>query len=186
MFWLAIFGGILFAAFIAITVRHAQKHVWRQGDLLAFIALIVTCGGAMALTYLKVRQNDVFVRQADQLIGVLTSERHGQINVVIGQVLREIIGTQAWDIKLNSAGVLIVLLSLGLVIGVRQFKFRLPGGAEASIGGGTDDAREAATQAARATAEAAESKAEQIAEQGPPATPPPVADGELPEDQKIK
>lgn len=177
--WLALAGVILFALFVVLSVRHAQKYSWRQGDLLAFIALIVTCGGAMALTLLKVRQNDVFVRQADQLIAVLTSERHGTVSKTIGEVLSEIIGTQAWDIKLNSAGVIIVLLSLGLVIGVRQFKFRLPGGAEASIGGGTD-AREAATEAARATADAAEDKADKIAEANKP------VDGELPEGDKIK
>jgi hypothetical protein len=178
MIIIALVIGAGFALFLFLLLRFANPGVWTHRDILAFI---VTCGGAMALTFVKFLQNEVFVRQADRLINELVRERSTAVHPDLGEVLKEIISTQSTDITMNSAGVLVVLLSLGLVIGVRTFKGRLPGGAEFEMGGG-EGAHSAAAQGAKAAAKAADDKADAIAEEGLDAT----GDGELPERDRIK
>jgi hypothetical protein len=180
MIIIAILGATAFVVALTLLLRYAKVPAWSHRDLLAFIALIATVGGAILLTMLKVMQNDVFNRQADRLITELV--RDSNVRSEVGQVLNTIIDAQAWNIKMDSAGIIVVLLSLGLVISSRIIKGKILGN---EFEMGTQHEREAAAAAAgaRATAKAADEKADSIA-----ATPAAAAlgEGELPETEKIR
>ena len=151
----------------ALFVRYAKLPPWTHRDLLAFLALLATIGGAMILTILKQLQTEKFNEQSDRLITELVRERPTQVNEAVGGALTTIIDSLTWNSKLDSAGIIVVLLSLGLVISARTLKGKIFGG-EFEMGSGSEEQRRAAAaQGAAATAEAANEKAEQIADGGP-------------------
>lgn len=140
-----------------LLVRYAKLPPWTHRDLLAFTALIGTIGGAMVLTILKWQQVESFNAQSNRLITELVTERKGTLSDSVGSALETIIGGLTWDLKLTSAGILVVLLSLGLVISARTIKGKIFGNElEMNTGG--------AAEGARATADAANAKAEEIAD----------------------
>lgn len=188
MLWLTIFGTIAFIIALYVLVRYAKLPAWSHRDLLAFIALIATIGGAIVLTVLKWSQSVRFNDQTDRLISELVKDRPTAINQAIGEALGTIISALTWDLKLTSAGILVVLLSLGLVISSRVIRGKI-WGSEFEL---SNEQREAAAAAAaaRATADAADRQATDIAQSGPAAATSAGSgatdDGELPESEKIK
>jgi hypothetical protein len=158
--------GLLIAA--GLMVRYAKLPPWTHRDLLAFVALVGTIGGAIILTLLKWLQTERFNEQSDRLITELVRERPSQLNDAVGGALSTIIDAVTWDLKLTSVGIIVVLLSLGLVISARTLKGKFLGN---EFEMGTDEHVAAAT-AALETARAANEKANQIA--GTPASPQPA------------
>lgn len=177
MTWVLVIGGIVAAAGLVVMLFKVKLPPWGHRDLLAFIALVATIGGAMILTLLKWVQTDKFNQQTDRLITELLRERPGAVNDSVGRVLTTIVDALTWDLKLTSVGIIVVLLSLGLVISSRIIKGKVLGN-EFEMQTSTDNA---AANAAFQTAQAAEVKAEEIARTS--AAPGP---GELPEKDKIK
>lgn len=162
--------GLIIAA--ALFLRFAKLPPWTHRDLLAFFALLATIGGAMILTLLKWLQSEKFNEQSDRLISELVRERPTLVNEAVGEALETIIDALTWDLKLTSAGIIVVLLSLGLVISARTLKGKIFGG-EFEMGTGE---QRAAAEGARKTADAAESEADRIAAGAPPPAPKPAAD----------
>lgn len=181
MLWVALLIAIIMPVATFMLLRFAKLPPWGHRDLLAFMALVATIGGAMILTMMKWIQTDKFNQQTDRLISELVRERPTQVNNAVGGALNTIVDALTWDLKLTSVGIIVVLLSLGLVISSRIIKGKVLGN-EFELS--TPEAVAAAKAAgARATADAADDKAEQIA-----ADPAAVKsdDGELPESEKIR
>lgn len=166
-----IVGGLSLVGITLAILIWGKLPPWTHRDLLAFLALVATIGGAMILTYLKWTQTESFNAQADRLVTELVRERPSQLSDAVGQTLTTIIETMSWDQKLTSAGIIVVLLSLGLVISARTLKGKIFG---SEFEMNTASTAAAAATAARATADAADDKATKIAETGaaPPLAPP--------------
>ena len=120
MLLITIIGSVALVVSTFLLVRYGKLPAWTIKDLFGIIALYATIGGAILLTMMKVTQNDVFVRQADLLIQSLL--RQPSAREEVGQVLTTIIDAQAWNLKMDSVGIIIVLLSLGLVISNRTLR----------------------------------------------------------------
>jgi hypothetical protein len=173
MITIAIIAGALALVLIVVgIVRWGNLPAWSHRDVLAFVALLATIGGAIILTLQKWVQTDKFNEQADRLITEIVRERPTQISDAVGQTLSTIIDAQTWTQKLDSAGIIVVLLSLGLVISARTLKGKIFG-SEFEMGSG--EAQRAAAEGARQTAEAASDQANEIAAQAAPLPPAPDA-----------
>lgn len=180
MTYVLIAGGILAAvALVFLLFRIGGKlPPWGHRDLLAFIALVATIGGAMVLTLLKWVQTDKFNQQTDRLITEILRERPSAVNESVGKALTTIVDALTWDLQFTSIGIIVVLLSLGLVISSRIIKGKVFGN---EFEMRTEAERQAAVEAARETAGAAQEKSKEIAaEAGKP------GEGELLESEKIK
>lgn len=172
MLYLAIVvGGLALVIAVLIIVKWAGLPPWTHRDVLAFVALIATIGGAMILSLSNHLQLDSFTDQANRLIDELVRARGTHLDHAIGDTLKAIIDAQSFVIQWQSVGMIIVLLSLGLVISARTLKGKIFGN---EFEMGTGEQQRAAAEGARQTAVAAEEKAEQIAEGG--VGPPPAAD----------
>lgn len=159
--WGLVACGLAIMVSAALFVRYAKLPPWTHRDLLAFLALLATIGGAMILTILKYLQTERFNQQSDRLIAELVRERPSQISSSVGKVLETIIDSVTWNTKLDSVGIIVVLLSLGLVISARTLKGKIFGN---EFEMQTGEAQRAAAEGARQTAAAADAKADQIAE----------------------
>lgn len=115
-----IIGSAALVACVFLLLRFGKLPAWTIKDLFGMIALMATISGAVILTLLKVLQNEVFVKQAYLLIDSLLKTPNARDEV--GQVLLTIIDAQAWNLKMDSVGIIIVLLSLGLVISNRTVR----------------------------------------------------------------
>lgn len=184
MVWLAILIAVIMPLATYALLKFAKLPPWGHRDLLAFMALVATIGGAMILTLMKWIQTDKFNQQTDRLITELVRERPTQVNEAVGGALDTIVDALTWDLKLTSVGIIVVLLSLGLVISSRIIKGKVLGN-EFEMSNNTD-AKEAAAAGARATADAADQKAEQIAADPSAAVNDQPGEGELPESEKIR
>ena len=122
-----IVGGVASIVALFLLVRYAKLPPWGHRDLLAFVALIATIGGAMILTLLKWLQTDKFNQQTDRLITELLRERPSAVNDAVARVLTTIVDSLTWNSKLDSVGIIVVLLSLGLVISSRIIKGKVLG-----------------------------------------------------------
>lgn len=166
-----IIGSMALVIGIFLLLKYGKLPAWTIKDLFGIIALLSTIGGAVILTLLKVAQNDTFVRQADLLIQSLLKQPDARQEV--GQVLLTIIDAQAWNLKMDSIGVILVLLSLGLVISNRTVRGK---GLGAEFELTTNEKGESALP---------------VVVQNPETAPVPVTpaelsgDGELPEEQKL-
>lgn len=103
---------------------------WTWKDIRQGIALLATVAGAAVLTLLAWWLLD---RLYDLLARDVTS-------AVAGSIADGLV----WGLKLLLAGVLGVILSLGLVIGRRQYRVKGPGTTEVQVDGGDDDQPEPA------------------------------------------
>lgn len=150
---------------------------WTWNDIRKNVALIATIIGAAILTTMAWGLLDELVVMAKGLIGdLLKSDARNPPPQQVGTALEVIISAIAWGLKLLLAGVVVVLLSLGLVITPRRFDFHGPGGIGGGFGGGDGEVPTPA-KAAREVAEAADKKADQIAEKAAAApAPAPKAD----------
>lgn len=99
---------------------------WTWKDIRQLVALIATVAGAAVLTLLA-------WSLIDQLFGLLAGDLKSPVAATLAEGL-------VWALKLLLAGMLGVILSLGLVIGRRQFRVKGPGQTEAEWGGGDDEA----------------------------------------------
>lgn len=133
---------------------------WPPRDWRAYIALWASIGGAVMLTLVAFWLMSTLNGHADRLITELVRDRLARAEV--GTVLVDIVKVLAWGLKLLLAGVIAVLLSLGLAINHRTIKLG-KGGFEASGGDGPDPAAQAADEVAGAAAE----KADEIKETRP-------------------
>jgi hypothetical protein len=102
-----------------------ELPAWTWKEIRQLIALLATVGGAAVLTALAWWLIDI-------LRGILVSDLHSPVALMLADGL-------VWGLKLLLAGVLLVILSLGLVIGPRLFSFTSKLGS-ANLGGGEDDA----------------------------------------------
>lgn len=159
MSWPAIFAliGAGCAAFVATWLLWRGRGdwppipAWTWREIRQLIALIATIAGAAVLTALAWWLIEL-------LHGVLVRDLTSPVAVILADGL-------VWGLKLLLAGVLLVILSLGLVIGPRLFNFKGPGGIEAGLGGGENDSPE---KAAEAVAGAAVAKAQEIKTEAAP------------------
>jgi hypothetical protein len=131
-------GGIVFILVVIAILRWGKLPPFTHRDMLALIALLGTIGGAMILTFLKWIQTDRFNAQSDRLVVELTKPHPNGIAQQVGDALSTITGALAWNLKLDSVGIIVVLLSLGLVISARTIKAKALG-SELEMGT-TDDA----------------------------------------------
>ena len=157
---------------------------WEWPDIRKGIALLATIVGAGVLTAIAWWLLDDLVIMAKGLI--LDLMRHPAASPPpkeVGAALNTIISAIAWGLKMLLAGVVIVLLSLGLAITPRSFEFQGPGGFGGKFGGGDEATARAA--GAKEVAAVADAKAEQIEAQAPspPADPAPDNAG-LPESMR--
>lgn len=176
MVWIAIIS-ICSVAALFILIKYTRLPAWSHRDVLAFIALIATIGGAAILTGLKWAQVSKFNDQTDRLITELVKTRSVAINHSVGDALQTIVGALAWDLKLTSLGIIVVLLSLGLVISSRVIRGKIWGN-ELELSNIEREQR-AAAAAAQSVAGAAREQADEITDET-------VGEGELPESEKIK
>ncbi len=136
---------------------------WTWRNVIAVTALVFTILGAAILTTIAWWLLATFGSDADRLINELV--RDPKARPEVGQVLVMIYETMSWGLKLLLAGVIIVLLSLGLAITQRRFKGEGLGGSFEFSGGDTDGAAPAAAQAVAASAQ---DTADQITEEARP------------------
>jgi hypothetical protein len=160
-----IVGGVVFVAVVIAILRWGKLPPFEHRDMLALIALLGTIGGAMILTFLKWIQTDRFNAQTDRLVVELTKPHPNGIATQVGQALSTITDALAWNLKLDSAGIIVVLLSLGLVISARTIKAKVFGN-EVEMNGGDPVG---AAQGARLVADAADTKATAIEQVAPSA-----------------
>lgn len=135
---LAVVAGI--GALVWLVRSPAARGVlplWPPRDWRGMVALTASIAGAAVLTAFAWWLVAVLTGQADRLISELVRDRGARSEV--GQVLVVIIKTQAWALKLLLAGIIAVLLSLGLAINKRTVRLGR-GGFEAS-GGDDGDPR---------------------------------------------
>jgi hypothetical protein len=125
MTWLILISALgLGAGFFAL-VRWGKLPPYTHKDVLAYIAMFATIGGAMILTLFVSGTTDIFVRQSDKLITDLVAS--SSVHQSIGTVLINIIDAIAFNLKMAMAGIIVVLLSLGLVISNRTLRGKLLG-----------------------------------------------------------
>lgn len=134
---------------------------WTWRNIIAVIALIFTIAGAAVLTWVAWWLLDIFGDDADRLIAELV--RDPKVRPEVGQVLVMIYETMSWGLKLLLAGVIIVLLSLGLAITQRRFKGEGLGTSFEFSGGDAEG-----PAAAQAVADSAQTTADQITEEAKP------------------
>lgn len=133
---------------------------WTWRNIMAILALIFTILGAAVLTLVTWWLLGTFSDDADRLIAELV--RDPKVRPEVGQVLVIVYEAMAWGLKLLLAGIIIVLLSLGLAITARRFKGEGLG-FKGEFSGGDD-----AADAAQSTAAAAQVKADEITEESKP------------------
>ncbi len=130
---------------------------WTWRNIIALIALAATIAGAAVLTGVVWWMINEFGEDADRLITELV--RDPKARPEVGQVLVIIYEALAWGMKLLLAGLIVVLLSLGLAITARKFSGDVLGN-KFNMEGGDQDA----PAAAQAVAAAADAKADEISE----------------------
>src|SRR5690349_2558607 len=108
---------------------------WPARDWRAMFALAFSIVGAAVLTLFAWKLVQLLHHDADQLIDALLRDQAKALRDEIAQVLTTIIDTLSWGLKLLLAGVIAVLLSLGLAINRRIMKLSASG-FEASGGDG--------------------------------------------------
>jgi hypothetical protein len=131
---------------------------WPPRDWRAYIALWASIAGAFTLTLVAMWLMKKLNLHADRLITEIV--RDPKARPEIGTVLVNIVATLAWGLKLLLAGVIAVLLSLGLAINHRTIKLSRSG-FEAS---GGDEPAGAAADAADKVVEGAVAAADEIKE----------------------
>ncbi len=127
---------------------------WTWRNIIALIALGATIVGAAVLTFVVWWVIGEFGEDADRLITELVRDR--QARPEVGQVLVIIYEALAWGMKLLLAGLIVVLLSLGLAITQRKFNGEILGN-KFGMEGGEQDA-----PAAQFVADKAQDAADQI------------------------
>jgi len=147
--WLAMAAGVITPLLGALLLWRSRSAwpalpAWVWADIRRLIALLATVAGAAVLTALA-------WWLLDGLLVVLKSDLKSPIATILAEGL-------VWGLKLLLAGVLLIILSLGFVMGRRQWRFKGPGGFEGEGGGGEEER----AQGAREVAEAAIDKAGQI------------------------
>lgn len=106
---------------------------WTWRNIIAVIALLGTIAGAAVLTAAAWWLLDQMLIMARALIGELMKDPNARPEV--GRVLTTIVDAIAWGLKLLLAGVIVVLLSLGIAITPRRIALNKTG-AELSGGDG--------------------------------------------------
>lgn len=132
---------------LPIVLRLPASLAREPRDWRAMIALLASIAGAAVLTWFAWALVTLLTNHADRLISELVRDRTARTEV--GAVLVVIVKTLAWGLKLVLAGVIAVLLSLGLAINRRSVKLG-KAGFEAS--GGDDAAPAAAVTTTTTTA----------------------------------
>jgi len=130
---------------------------WAWADIRRLFALVATVAGAAILTALAW---EVMSDRQALLVGIVNLLAKGSNNpdrlAPIAQTLAE---DNGWGLKLLLSGVLMIILSLGFVMGRRQFRGKTLGGTEVEYVGGDDDQ---VAKAAKDVAGAAADKADEI------------------------
>lgn len=114
---------------------------WAWADIRRLIALLATVAGAAVLTALA-------WWLLDQVIALLRSDVRSPIAIILAEGI-------VWGLKLLLAGVLMIILSLGFVMGRRQWRFKGPGNTEGSFDGGEDERAAGAAEVAVAAVDKA-------------------------------
>lgn len=126
---LAIIGGVV--VLVRWRDRFPPLPQWTWRNIVALIALAATIGGAAVLTVITWWLLDQMLVMAKALIAELMRDPHARPEV--GTVLTTVVDAVAWGLKLLLAGVIVVLLSLGIAITPRKIAVN-KGGAELSGG----------------------------------------------------
>lgn len=114
----------LVIAWLLLRSRNAWPPLpaWTWKEIRQMIALSATIAGAAVLTVM-----------AWWLIDLLHEQLRRDLSSPVASTLADGL---VWGLKLLLGGVLLVILSLGLVIGPRVMKLRGPGNVESEFGGG--------------------------------------------------
>jgi hypothetical protein len=136
------------AALIAVTILLWRSRfswpalpAWQWTDIRRLVALVATIAGAAVLTALA-------WWLLDALYALLVRDVRSPVAMTLAEGL-------VWGLKLLLAGVLMVILSLGFVMGRRQWRFKGPGGFEGEGGGGEDERAAGAAEVAGAAVDKA-------------------------------
>ncbi len=121
-------------------------------------ALIGTIGGAFIFTLLAWWLLDQLVLLAKALITELVRDRNARPEV--GTVLVTVVDALAWGLKLLLGGVILVILSLGFVLGPVKWAWKGPAGTSGEVSGG--DAPAAAQSVAAAAADRADEITQEV------------------------
>lgn len=116
----AALAGGLTLVFAFVPAARRALPAWSAREWRAMIALIASIAGAGMLTWLTWWLIEILTNQGDRLITELVRDRN--VRDEVGTVLIVIMQVLAWAVKLLLAGVIAVLLSLGLAINRRQVR----------------------------------------------------------------
>lgn len=120
MMWLVIIVAISMALSTGLLIKFAKLPPWGHRDMLAYVAMMATILGLLILVLFVDNGQQTFVTQADRLINELV--RDPKVKEAVGNVLTTIIDAQAFNLKFAMIGVIVGILSLGLVISARTLK----------------------------------------------------------------
>lgn len=131
---------------------------WPARDWRAMIALLASVLGAAVLTVFAWWLVNLLDSYATRLITEIV--RDPKSNATVGGALVTVVRTIAWGLKLLLAGIVVVLLSLGLAINRRTLSANI-GKARLDMSGGDDDAAQPAAVVTTTTAVTTPGQAEQ-------------------------
>lgn len=128
--WLGLGAGILAPLLAALLIWRSRRAwpplpTWAWADIRRLIALLATVAGAAVLTALA-------WWLLDGLLALLKADVKSPIATILAEGL-------VWGLKLLLTGVLLIILSLGFVMGRRQWRGKGPGGFEWESAGGDDE-----------------------------------------------
>lgn len=115
-----IFIAVSMATSTGLLIKFAKLPPWSHRDMLAYAAMMATILGLLILVLFVDNGQSTFVIQANRLIDELI--RDPKVREAVGDVLTTIINAQAFNMKLAMGGIIVGILSLGLVISARTLK----------------------------------------------------------------
>jgi hypothetical protein len=103
-----------------LLIRFGRLPPWGHKDLLAYSAMMATVLFLLILVVFVDKGQSTFTAQANALIKDMIAGQ--QVPVSVGEALTTIINAQAFNHKLAMGGIIVGVLSLGLVISARTLK----------------------------------------------------------------
>lgn len=103
-----------------LIIKFGKVPPWSHKDMLAYAALMGTILFMLVLVLFVDTGQQTFTRQADALIKDLVVSK--KVHPAVGNALTTIIEAQAFNFRMALGGLIVGMLSLGLVISARSLK----------------------------------------------------------------